>query len=300
MKIEHLLISFFIQNKKISLQGIGSFYLLADPIVSKDDSQNFIFPENSIEFKPDKNTEQDESLIQYISEITKKIKPLATSDLESFTMLNKQFLNLGKPIVLEGIGSITRKKEGILEFTQANKIVLHNETASEYDTKEKGDRFLKNTDKDYSSKKTKKSNVMFFSLVLLSTIIIAFLIYYFLQNSKKENPQSNEENVINTIQNNTTQIKKDSLATLDSTQLLKVDSIRNFKIIVRKYDKLSKAKKGFNTLSKSEFGKDLIMYTKDSVQFYLAVPILGNINDTIKIKDSIIKQFGKNVFIDLN
>jgi hypothetical protein len=300
MKIEQLLISFFIQNKKISLQGIGSFYLLADPIVSKDDSQNFIFPENSIEFKSDKNTEQDELFIQYISEITKKIKPLATSDLESFTMLNKQFLNLGKPIVLEGIGSITKKKEGILEFTQANKIVLHNETASEYDTKEKGDRFLKNTNKDYSSKKTKKSNVMLFILVLVSTIIIAFVIYYFLQNSKKDNPESIEENMINTTQNDTTQIKKDSLATLDSTQLIKVDSIRNFKIIVRKYDKLSKAQKGFNTLSKSEFGKDLIMYTKDSIQFYLAVPILGNINDTIKIKDSIIKQFGKKVFIDLN
>lgn len=300
MKIEQLLISFFIQNKKISLQGIGSFYLLADPIVSKDDSQNFIFPENSIEFKSDKNTEQDELFIQYISEITNKIKPLATSDLESFTILNKQFLNLGKPIVLEGIGSITKKKEGILEFTQANKIVLHNETASEYDTKEKGDRFLKNTNKDYNSKKTKNSNVMFFSLVFVSTIIIAFVIFYFLQNSKKDNPESNEENVINTIQNDTTEIKKDSLTTLDSTLLLKVDSIRNFKIIVRKYDKLSKAQKGFKTLSKSEYGKDLIMYTKDSVQFYLAVPILGNINDTIKIKDSIIKQFGKKVFIDLN
>ena len=300
MKIEQLLISFFVQNKKFSLQGIGSFYLLTDPIVSKDDTQDFIFTENSIEFKSDKNTEQDELLIQYISEITKKIKPLATSDLESFTMLNKQFLNLGKPIVLEGIGSIAKKKEGIFEFTQTNKIVLYNETASEYDTKEIGDRFVKNTNKDYSSKKNKKSNLMFFSLVLLSTIIIAFVIYYFLQNSKKDTPQSNEDNAIEAIQNDTSQIKKDSLATLDSNQLLKLDSIRNFKIIVRTYKTLNKAKKGFKSLSESKSGKNLIMYTKDSVQYYLAVPILGNINDTIKIKDSIIKQFGKKVYIDLN
>ncbi len=300
MKIELLLISFFIQNKKISLQGIGSFYLLADPIVSKDDSQNFIFPENSIEFKSDKNTEQDELFIQHITENTKKIKPLATSDLESFTMLSKQFLNLGKPLILEGIGSLTKNREGILEFTQANKIVVHKETASEYDTKEKGDRFLNNTNKDYSSKKTKKSNVMLFSLVLVSTIIIAFVTYYFLQNSKKENSKSNGENVINTIQNDTTEIKIDSLATLDSTKLLKVDSIRNFKMIISTFNSLNQAEKEFKTLSKFEFGKDLIMYTKDSVQFYLAVPILGNINDSIKIKDSIIKQFGKKVFIDLN
>jgi hypothetical protein len=215
-------------------------------------------------------------------------------------MLNKQFLNLGKPIVLDGIGSITKKKEGILEFTQANKIVIHNETASEYDTKEIGDRFLKNTNKDYSSKKTKKSNLMFFSLILLSTIIIAFVIYYFLQNSKKDTTQSNEENAIKAIQSDSSQLKKDSLATLDSTLLLKVDSIRNFKVIVRTYKSLKQAEKGFKSLSESKSGKDLIMYTKDSVQFYLAVPILGNINDTIKIKDSIIKQFGKNAIIDLN
>jgi hypothetical protein len=300
MKIEQLLISFFVQNKKFSLQGIGSFYLLADPIVSKDDIQNFVLPENSIEFKSDKNTEQDELLIQYISEITKKIKPLATSDLESFTMLNKQFLNLGKPIILEGIGSITKKKEGILEFTQANKIILHHETASGYDTKEISDQFLKNTNKDISSKKTKKSNLIFFSLIFLFTIIIAIVIYYFLQNSKKDTIQPNEENEVQAIQNDTAQIKKDSLVALESTLLLKVDSIRNFKIIVGTYTSLIQAKKGFKSLSESKTRKNLIMYTKDSVEYYLAVPILGNINDTIKIKDSIIKQFGKKVFIDLN
>jgi hypothetical protein len=300
MKIEQLLTPFLIQNKKFSLEGIGNFYLVAEPIASKDDPQHLIFPENSIEFKVDKKANQDDLLILYITENTKKIKPLATSDLESFTMLSKQFLNLGKPLILEGIGSLTKNREGILEFTQANKILVHKETASEYDTKEKGDRFLKNTNKDFSSKKNKKSNVMFFSLVLVSTIIIAFVIYYFLQNSKKENPQSNEENVINTIQNDTTEIKIDSLANLDSTLLPKLDSIRNFKMIVSTFNSLNLAEKEFNTLSKSEFGKDLIMYTKDSVQFYLAVPILGNINDTIKIKDSIIKQFGKKVIIDLN
>ena len=300
MKIEQLLIPFFIQNKKISLQGIGSFYLLADPIVSKDDSQNFIFLENSIEFKSDNNTEQDELLIQYITENTKKIKPLATSDLESFTMLSKQFLNLGKPLILEGIGSLTKNREGILEFTQANKIVVHKETASDYDTKEIGDHFVKKNQKEFSSKKNQKSNLKFFALILLSTIIIVFVIYYFLQNSKKDTPQSNEENTIEAIQNDTSQIKKDSLASLDSNQLLKLDSIRNFKIIVRTYKSLNKAKKGFKSLSESKSGKNLIMYTKDSVQYFLAVPILGNLNDTIKIKDSIIKQFGKKVFIDLN
>ncbi len=303
MKIEQLIIPFFIQNKKFSLQGIGSFYLVSEPIDSKDDTQNFIFPENSIEFKSDKNTEQDELLIQYISETTKKIKPLATSDLESFTMLNKQFLNLGKPIVLEGLGSITKKKEGILEFTQANKIVLHKETASEYDTKDAGERSYKKTNKENGSNLPKKSNLLVIIVVILSAIIIAFVVYFLFLNVKNDNRQNNSENSIITAQNNTTPIINDSNATFDSAiNLAKLDSsnnIRNFKIIVRKYKKLSQAQKGFKTLSKSKSGKNLIMYTKDSVRFYLALPISANLNDTIKIKDSIIKVFGKTVSVDL-
>lgn len=304
MKIEQLLTPFLIQNKKFSLQGIGIFYLVAEPIASKDDTHHLIFPENGIEFKADKNTNQDDLLIQYITENTKKIKPLATSDLESFTMLSKQFLNLGKPLFLEGIGSLTKNKEGVLEFTQANKIVIHKETASEYDTKEHGDRsFNKKSNKEYNSNQPKKSNLLVLIIIILATIIIAFLVYYFYQNAKKDKQQNNAQVEIIEPQKDTSQIKKDTALIIDSTQNLSKEdsniSKRSFKIIVRDYNNLLQAQKGLYSLSKFPFGKNLIMYTKDSVRFYLAVPITANLNDSLKIKDSIKVLFGKIAVLDL-
>jgi hypothetical protein len=303
MKIEQLLTPFLIQNKNFSLEGIGNFYLVAEPIASKDDAQHLIFPENSIEFKADKKANQDELLIRYITENTKKIKPLATSDLESFTMLSKQFLNLGKPLILEGIGSLTKNREGILEFTQANKIVAHKETASEYDTKETGDRSFKKSNKEYNSNQPKKSNLLVLIIIILTAIIISFVVYYLFQKDKKDKQQNNTEVVLIEPQKDTTPIKKDSTVVVDSTlNLANADSntnARNFKIIVRNYNNLLQAQKGLYSLSKFPFGKNLIMYTKDSVQFYLAVPIKANLNDTIKIKDSIKVLFGKIALVDL-
>jgi hypothetical protein len=303
MKIEQLLAPFLIQNKEFSLQDIGTFYLVAEPIISKDEVQNFIFPEDSIQFTSDKNANKDDLLIQYITENTKKIKPLATSDLESFTMLSKQFLNLGKPLILEGIGSLTKNRDGILEFTQANKIVAHKETASEYDTKEAGDRSFKKSNKEYNSNQPKKSNLLVLIIIILSAIIISFVVYYLFQKDKKDKQQNNVEVELIEPQKDTSQIKKDSTTVIDSTlNLSKADSNtnnRNFKIIVRNYNNLIQAQKGLYSLSKFPFGKNLIMYTKDSVQFYLAVPMRANLNDSLKIKDSLKVLFGKIAVLDL-
>jgi hypothetical protein len=288
MKIEQLLAPFLIQNKKFSLEGIGNFYLVAEPIASKDDPQHLIFPENSIEFKADKKANQDELLIQYITENTKKIKPLATSDLESFTMLSKQFLNLGKPFFLEGIGSLSKNNTGIYEFTQANKVVIHKEIPSDFETKKAA---------EFEYKKThKKNNGFTYKLITVVIIVVALLLYFFLQKTSNSIQQDK-------LDKPAVKQKIDTLNNLkDSSVEFNLNSnlyIKHFKIIVRNYNSLREAQKGLNSLSKFPFGKNLIMCTKDSVQFYLAVPMKANLNDSLKIKDSIKVLFGKIAILDL-
>jgi len=288
MKIEQLLAPFLIQNKEFSLQDIGTFYLVAEPIISKDEVQNFIFPEDSIQFTSDKNAKQDDLLIQYITENTKKIKPLAASDLESFTMLSKQFLNLGKPLQIEGIGSLSKNKLGNYEFTQANKVIIHKEFPSDFETKKAA---------ELENKKTHKKNKGLILIILfLLIIIVGFVLYFSLQKQADSTSQNILEKPsliekLDTIANNNDSVVK---ANVDSNV-----NIKNFKIIVRNYNSLIEAKKGFNALSKLSFGKNIMMYTKDSVQFYLAVPIMANINDTIKIKDSMQVLFGKSATVEL-
>jgi hypothetical protein len=288
MKIEQLLAPFLIQNKEFSLQDIGTFYLIAEPIISKDEVQNFIFPEDSIQFKSDKNAKQDDLLIQYITENTKKIKPLAASDLESFTMLSKQFLNLGKQLQIEGIGSLSKNKLGDYEFTQANKVIIQKEFPSDFETKKAA---------ELENKKThKKNNGLIFIILFLLIIIVGFVLYFFLQKPADTTSQINLEKTsviqkLDTIANHNDSVVKTNL---DSNL-----NIKKFKIIVRNYKSLLEAKKGFNALSKLSYGKNLMMYTNDSVRFYLAVPITANINDTIKIKDSMQVLFGKSTTIVL-
>ena len=59
---------------------------------------------------------EDNALISFIAQQTGKIKPLATADLDSYVILSKQFLNIGKPLTIEGIGTIQKNQQGDYEF----------------------------------------------------------------------------------------------------------------------------------------------------------------------------------------
>lgn len=203
-------------------------------------------------------------------------------------MLNKQFSNLGKPILLEGIGSLSKKNTGIYEFTQVNKVVIQQETPSDFETKKQA---------ELEHEKThKKSNGFNYLLITVMIIVVALLLYFILQKPSNSIQQDKLDNpaVIEKI---------DTLNSInDSVVKSNLDPnlyIKNFKIIVRNYNSLRKAEKGLKSLSKKSYGKNLMMYTKDSVRFFLALPISANLNDTTKIKDSIIKLFGKTVTMDL-
>ena len=51
------------------------------------------------------------------------MKALASSDLCSYIELARQFLNIGKPFQIEGIGTLVRNKSGELEFTPDHLLV---------------------------------------------------------------------------------------------------------------------------------------------------------------------------------
>ncbi len=299
MKIEQLLTPFLIKNKKFSLQDIGTFILLSDPIATKDEIQHLVFTEDSIQFTSDKNAKQDDLLIQYITENTKKIKPLATSDLESFTMLSKQFLNLGKPLLIEGLGSLSKNKYGIYEFTQANKVVIQKEIPSDFETKKAAELENKITHKKYNFNQSKKSNGLVFIIILLSIIIAGFVVYLFLQKSPESTQQNNVENPAIKEEIDTSADKKNTAIDLRFNKTDSNLNTKHFKIIVSNYNSLIEAKKGFNSISKLSYGKNIMMYTKDSIRFYLAVPMNRNITDTIKIKDSMQLLFGKSMGVEL-
>ena len=105
MKISPLLAQFLISNKQLSLAGLGRFIL--------DDSGGIIF-------QHDAYVKEDAELVSFIAENTGKMKSLVASDLDSNLELARQFLNIGKPYLFEGIGTLTKNKYGTIEFIQGN------------------------------------------------------------------------------------------------------------------------------------------------------------------------------------
>jgi len=105
LKISPLLAQFLISNKQLSLAGLGRFTL--------DDSGGIIF-------QHDAYVKEDAELVSFIAENTGKMKSLVASDLDSNLELARQFLNIGKPYLFEGIGTLTKNKYGTIEFIQGN------------------------------------------------------------------------------------------------------------------------------------------------------------------------------------
>jgi hypothetical protein len=129
MKMEALIIQFLLREKKVTLQEIGHFTLQADVDLADDDQVHI--PDGGVTFTYDPKATPDQGLIRFVMEKTKKIKPLASSDLDSFLMLGKQFLHIGKPFTLHRIGMLSKSQQGDILFSQelTEKLDLENKKA---------------------------------------------------------------------------------------------------------------------------------------------------------------------------
>ena len=119
LKLAPLLAQYLYANKRLDLTGIGSFSL--DAAINHD-SETSKSTGDSINFKCNPYTKESAELIAYISAQTGKMKPLAAADLNSHIDLVQEFLNIGKPFLLEGIGSISKQRSGEVTFSGADLI----------------------------------------------------------------------------------------------------------------------------------------------------------------------------------
>lgn len=187
MKIEQLIVQFLYKKKKVKLQSIGEFSFLSDS--SNEDSENdtFFFPEGSIQFTYNPKATQDDDLIQYIMSQTGKIKPLAASDLESYIVLSKQFLNIGKTLFLSELGSIHKNQDNEYVFTQGISVAIK----LDINSPQKVDTNQNEKVISFASPVRKKSNKRFILPATIFIIIVFSIsvIYYFISN--RNNNQAN-------------------------------------------------------------------------------------------------------------
>jgi hypothetical protein len=314
MKMEYLLAQHFYNTRQLTLQGIGTFTLSPDFVAPQEKDKDLSMPANAIGFTFNPKATEDPALIDYIVQQTRKIKPLASSDLESYLMLGSQFLNIGKPFKIEGIGVLEKNQLGEYQFIQQGHFTNAKVEDAPVVLKEKIDDNVSfsSEDKAGSTGNGKKVATILAGIAVLGAII--FAAYYFL--NKKETADTNSGNASFTppvIVADTT--KKDSSAIMKDTNTvsgIKPDSISaapatttpvatgayNFKVVIKSYPSLLLAQKSYSRLT--SYGHKLLLYTTDSVNYKVAMPFSLPLSDTAYARDSIRKRlFGGNPYIEL-
>jgi hypothetical protein len=281
VKIEQVLVQQLYSNKKITLQGIGSFSLDGSVSLPVDSERGAVIPENAVSFEYNPKAGEDEALIDAIVQHTKKIKPLASADLDSFLMLGRQFLNIGKPFTIEGLGTLDKAQTGELVFIPGQFITPKIEAPKalkENETEEKSGLFP-----DYDSEVRGNSSRTI--LIILAIVILggaAWAAWYFFY-KKTDQDVANETQSEQPV-TDTTAAKKDTLVT---------PAVNNdgytFKIVFKATRDKQDALKTFNKFK--EYGHKVIMYTADSVVYKVAEAYTLPLSDTTHIKDSLNKFY---------
>lgn len=110
MTIPALISQYLYENYRLALPGLGSFVYVPDADSIFEQKKNKVTPTGVLSFENEPAIKENQDLVNYISAKTGKIKALAAADLQSYLELAKQFLNIGKSFLFEGIGSLKKIK----------------------------------------------------------------------------------------------------------------------------------------------------------------------------------------------
>jgi hypothetical protein len=289
MKIEQLIIQYLYTNKQVTLQDIGTFTVSKDINIPLDSEKDTVLPENAIEFGYNPRAGVDDGLIGYIMEHTRKIKPLATSDLESFIMLNKQFLNIGKPLIMDGLGTLHKTQDGKFAFTQTGTShVMTQEVPKEVTEKFKEKVSFATPQKEKSSGSGKWILATIIGILLAGGALAAY--YFLVKNKTKSNDteivKSDDNSKENTNTSDTTnKNKKDTGVTKTAIMPVLAKDSSTFYVVIKEFTDYATAKMRCAKLV--SYGNNFILTTKDSVTYKMKMPFRNALADTTRVKDSI-------------
>ena len=298
MKTEQLIVQYLYSNKKVTLQEMGVFTITSDIHIPEDSDKDIVLPVDAIQFVYDPKAPVDDGLVAFIMESTRKIKPLAYSDLESFIILNKQFLNIGKPLVFEGLGTLQKTQVGHYSFTQAATSHVINEEMPKLITEKLKEKVTFATPQKEKNTGNNKTALW----VLLGVIVLgaALATIYFMNKNKKEIGNVNEtvSNIVDTLPEKNT---ADTTAAVVNKPAVIVPNNLNdsnsFYIVIKEFSDLATAQKSFKKLT--SYGNKLVLTTKDSSTYKMKMPFIKPLTDTLRVKDSLAKFFQAKTYVEL-
>lgn len=302
MKITHIIVRHLYDKKKVTLQGIGTLYLDAAIALPEQGDRNFQFPPNALTFEADPNAGQDEDLVKCIMEQTRKIRPLASSDLESYSLLARQFLHIGKPVIIEGVGTIVKNQTGEYSFTPGNYTAPRTEEPPKPLTEK-----ISVTDSSETGNTSKNGGARI-ALLLLGLLALGaggFAVYHYIikQGVSFENNTAvpapiadsipkDTSSVLPGVDSNLNPMKTDSTVAVPAP----VTDSNNFRVVIKEYNNFPMAEKAYKRLT--NFGHKLELASNaDSSLFRIQMPFTTPLSDTTRARDSLRIFFGGKPYI---
>lgn len=291
MKLSTLLAQYLYQHKRLDLAGIGSFLL--DPSVDTDPEhyrQGKTGIVEGIRFENNPSIRESPELVAFIASHSGKIRALAAADLDSHLELARQFLNIGKPFLFEGIGSLAKLQGGNFSFTPGTLITekFREAPARETQAEQTAEEPMGDYKSIFYNRKLKKSprRPLAVFLILAGFALAVwggYIVYKKTRPSAKSAPVKKEVPAETTVIDDTLHKQKDSLAHTIAVQPV-IPAAGQYKFIVETADSI-RGPKRYATLK--GYGLPVQMETRDSVQFRLFFLLPAAAADTVRLLDSL-------------
>jgi len=297
LKIPSLLAQYLFCHQRLDLPGIGTFFLDNSAISAVENRKQRSNLLEGVSFESNPSLKETPELIAFIAQKTGKMKALAAADLDSHLQLSEQFLNIGKPFAFEGIGILSKGKNGELEFTP---ITVLTEKLKEYQTKEAEPSAQKEpTAGDYESFLSPSTANPGWKKPVLGFFLVCGIgctIWGGYEISKRANPKKSTNPAESTLTSATQALTDSSLHEKDTVNpiatTLPVDS--NYKYVLE-VAKSKRAFKRYHQLKAIQWKVEL--ETNDSIQYKL-IMLLPVVADTSKTIDSLTVMTGRKVYIE--
>ncbi len=294
MKIEQLLVQHFYNAGEVTLQGMGTFTLSPDFVMPKESDKDLEMPSNAISFQYNTRAVADEALINYVVEQTRKMRALAAADLDSYLVLGRQFLNIGKPFKIEGMGFLSKNQQGGYDFFQGHSFHSKLQGTPPAALREK----RVDSDISFATEAAATGNSKKI-LIVLSTVIGLGLLsatawYFLIRKNNNIEPVAAK-----------TEVKTDTSKAVVNTDTVSVKKVAavaandyTFKVVFLVTPDSAKAAARMNALTTRNH--KVIMYKADSLRYKLAEPFTLPLTDTTHIKDSLNSfYYAGKAFIEL-
>jgi hypothetical protein len=317
LKLAPLLAQYLYTNKRLDLPGFGTFHFDSSLVpIPENKKQESSANMQGVTFENNNSIKESPDLINFISAQTGKIKALASADLESYLELAQQFLNIGKPYMLEGIGSLVKVKSGEFAFTSGQ---IMPEGMKDYSAREISS--TSSTEESFSDHKNifnlSKAKVKWRKPVAFLLVVagIALAVWggytIYKKTTSKDNPVTTvpKEDTIKEEKNDETVLITDTAKYLPPQQqdtvkkkdsvIVPVQTIQLPSGTTKFVLEISPAKRAFERLAKLKaYLWDVKMETKDSINYKLFMLLPATAADTTRMMDSLTLLNGKRVYIE--